>query len=173
MSMMLTGGDIEFMKCSVRDVINQWHTTITIMQPLPVDKQPNYSMLLHEFAGKVVYETIVVPAERKDLVNNYTNDLPPTDVEYGEKNAGIILYAIHNILPKFDENGNQIGVATFKPHKQSIIAIDDTNDRYYISSIRDRIGETLITIKRYVGAVPDGSMEINQEDMPHDGLGEE
>ena len=45
MSVILTPYDIEFMKSSVRDVIDQWHTTITIMQPLPVDKQPNYNKL--------------------------------------------------------------------------------------------------------------------------------
>lgn len=173
MSMILTHGDIEFMKDSVRDVINQWHTTITIMQPLPLDKQPNYNELMHEFIGDAEYEVIVIPAERKDIVNNYTNNLPPDDTEYGEKNAGTILYAIPNIIPIFDEGGNQTSIKQFKPHKESIVIVDDTSDRYYISSMRDRIGETLITIKRYVGDVPKGSENINNEYIPTDGLGED
>ena len=64
MSVILTPYDIEFMKSSVRDVIDQWHTTITIMQPLPVDKQPNYNKLMKEFTGDVLYETISISAER-------------------------------------------------------------------------------------------------------------
>lgn len=173
MSMILTRGDIEFMKNSVRDIISQWHTTITIMQPLPLDQQPNYNKLLHEFNGDAVYETITIQAERKDIVNNYTNDLPPDDTEYGEKNAGTILYAIPNILPILDENGKQIGIRQFKPHKESIIAVDDTDDRYHIVSMRDRIGETLIIIKRYIGEIPKGSENIDEEHMPVDGLGED
>lgn len=170
MSVILTPYDIEFMKNSVRDVIDQWHTTITIMQPLPVDKQPNYNKLMKEFTGDVLYETISISAERKDIVNNYTNNMPPDDTEYGEKNAGTILYAIPNILPVLDSNGIQIGIRQFKPDKDAIIAIDDTEDRYYISSMRDRIGEVLITVKRYTGDIPDGSENIDKDKVPIDGL---
>ena len=172
MSMVLTTGDIEYMKNSVRDIIDQWHTTITIMQPLPLDQQPNYDKILHEFTGDILYETVLVPAERKDIVNNYTNDLPPDDTEYGEKNAGTILYAIPNIITVFDENGNKLGIRQFKPHKEAVIAIDDTDDRYHIQSMRDRIGEVLITIKRYTGNIPEGTNSIQHEHMPTDGLAE-
>lgn len=172
MSMILTTGDIEYMKNSVRDVINQWHTMITIMQPLPIEQQPNYDSILKEFTGDVEYETISISAERKDIVNNYTNDLPADDTEYGQKNAGTVLYAIPNILPVFDEHGKQTGIRQYKPHKQAVVAIDDTTDRYRIQSMRDRIGETLILLKRYTsdGAVPDGSLNIKDGHMPIDGL---
>lgn len=170
MSMMLTTGDIEFMKNSVRDIIDQWHTKITIMQPLPLDKQENYDKLLHEFTGDVLYETLLIPAERKDLVNNYTNHLPPDNTEYGVKNAGTILFAIPNVISVYNDDGVEIGKRQFKPHKEAVIAIDDTSDRYRIDSIRDRIGETLITIKRYVGNVPNNSDIIEDDKMPIDGL---
>ena len=171
MSKMLNMSDIEFMKNSVRDIIDQWHTTIVIMQPLPLDRQPNYDKLLREYNGEVLYETISVPAERKDIVNNYTNDLPPDDTEYGQKNAGTILYAIPNVVPVYDENGIKTGVRQFKPHKEAIIAIDDTPDRYHIVSMRDRIGEVLIVIKRYIGEIPNGSEILNK--IPVDGLADE
>lgn len=172
MSMILTKGDIEFMKDSVRDIIDQWHTTITIMQPLPLDEQPNYDKLLREFTGDVLYETISISAERKDIVNNYMNDLPPDDTEYGEKNAGTILYAIPNIITVYDKNGVKTGIRQFKPHKEAVIVIDDTDDRYHIVSMRDRIGEILITVKRFVGDVPDGSTPIDTDKIPVDGLAE-
>lgn len=170
MSIILTPYDIEYMKDTVRDIISQWHTTITIMQPLPEDKQPHYDKLMHEFTGDVLYETIVVQAERKDIVNNYTNNMPPDDTEYGEKNAGTLLYAIPNILPVCDSNGIQIGIRQFKPSRNAVVMIDDTADRYYISSMRDRIGEVLITIKRYIGDTPDGSETIDKDKIPVDGL---
>ena len=166
-------GDIEFMKNSVRDIISQWHTTITIMQPLPLDEQPNYDKLLREFTGDVLYETILVQAERKDIVNNYTNDFSPDDTEYGEKNAGTILYAIPNIIPVYDENGVKTGIRQFRPHKESVIAIDNTADRYHIVSMRDRIGETLIIVKRYVGTIPNGSDVIEDNKSPTDGLADD
>lgn len=165
---MLTSHDIEFMKSSVREVISDWQTTIVIMQPLPLDKQSNYNKLMHEFSGDAVYETIVVQAEKKDIVNNYTNNLPPDDTKYGEKNAGTILYAIPNIIPVTDENGNQTGVRLFKPDKEAIVVIDDTDDRYHITSMRDRIGEVLITIKRYTGNIPQGTEVVSE--IPVDGL---
>lgn len=173
MSMMLSTGDIEFMKNSVRDIIDQWHTMITIMQPLPLEFQPNYDKLLREFTGDVLYDTISIPAERKDIVNNYTNDLSPNDTEYGEKNDGVILYAIPNIIPVYNKDGIKTGIKQFKPDEQAIIAIDNTNDRYHIISMRDRIGETLIMIKRYNdGEIKKGSEIIDIDKMPNDGLAE-
>ena len=71
-----------------------------------------------------------------------------------------------------DENGNQTGVRQFKPNSEAIIAIDDTKDRYHITSMRDRIGEVLITVKRYIGDIPDGSEIIESGKEPTDGLGE-
>ena len=60
----------------------------------------------------------------------------------------------------------------FKPDEQAIIAIDNTEDRYHIISMRDRIGETLIMIQRYVGDIPDGSEIIDVDKAPVDGLAE-
>ena len=60
---------------------------------------------------------------------------------------------------------------SFKPNKDSIIAIDDTEDRYYIYAMRDRIGETLIVIKRHVGNKLYGA-DIG-DNIPIDGLGDD
>lgn len=95
--MMLTQGDIQFMKDSVREVVENWNTTITLMSPLPLDKQPNYNQYLREFNGDVEYEIITVTAERKDIVNNYTNDVNPSDTKYGENDDGKYLYAVPNL----------------------------------------------------------------------------
>lgn len=157
------------MKDSVREIIGDWHTTITIMQPLPLNKQPNYNSLMREFTGDVLYNTITVPAERKDIVSNNTNLIDPKDSEYGENNAGTLLYAIPNIIPVI-RNGKQVGVKRFKPNKDSTIIIDSSDDRYYIYSMRSRIGETLIAIRKHVGDIPNGTDIIDRDNIPIDGL---
>lgn len=171
--MMLTQGDIQFMKDSVREVVENWNTTITFMNPLPLDKQPNYNQFLKEFNGDVEYEIITVTAERKDIVNNYTNDVNPSDTKYGEDDRGRFLYAVPNILPVKDENGKQVGVKHWRPQSDAVVVIDDTDDRYEILNIRDRIGEYLITIARYTGSVPNSTEDIPDENIPHDGLSDE
>lgn len=171
--MMLTTGDIQFMKDSVREVVADWHTTITFMNPLPLDKQPNYNKYLKEFTGDVEYETITVSAERKDIVNNYTNDVNSSDTIYGENDTGRYLYAVPNVLPVKDENGKQIGVKQWRIQPDATVIIDDTEDRYEILNIRDRIGEYLVTIRRYTGSVPNSTEEIPEDNIPHDGLNDE
>lgn len=169
---MLNKYDIEFMKNSVRDIIDMWNTTITILQPLPSDKQPNYDNILHEYSGDMLYESIMIQADRKDIVNNMTNSMYPDEAIYGDRNAGVILYAIPNVIPVYDDNNVQIGIKPFKPHPESIVIIDDSDDRYHIVSMRDRIGETLILLNRYVGSVPKGTKIISEDLIPVDGLGD-
>ena len=159
---MLSSWDIEFMKSTVREIIHEWNTTITLLQPLPLEKQSNFNNILNEFTGNILYEEIVIQAERKDSINNVADMMKPTQFRYGSRNDGTLLYAIPNIRDGIE----------FKPAENAIVAIDSSNDRYYIESIRERIGETLITIKRYVGGIPDGSQIIRNENIPHDGLGD-
>ena len=171
--MMLTQGDIQFMKDSVREVVENWNTTITLMSPLPLDKQPNYNQYLREFNGDVEYEVITVIAERKDIVNNYTNDVNPSDTKYGENDDGKYLYAVPNVLPVKNDAGKQIGVKHWRPNPESVVIIDDTEDRYEIINVRDRIGEYLITIRRHTGDTPNSTSDVPQENIPHDGLYDE
>lgn len=156
---MLSQWDIDFMKNSVRDIIKEWNTTITLLKPLPLDKQTNYNHIMNEFTGDILYEETVIQAERKDSINNVADSMKPTEFQYGSRDDGTLLYAIPNVI-----DGIQ-----FKPAQGTIVAIDNSGDRYYIESMRDRIGETLLTLKRYVGDVPNGS-SIKYENIPHDGL---
>lgn len=158
MSIILNQWDHEFMKETVRDVINQWSTQLTILTPLPIDEQPNYNKLMHEYTGSVVYSKVVVPAERKDIVNNYTNNIQPDEVEYGKKNEGTLLYAIPDRIPVYVD-GRLSEMRPFKPSNDSIFTIDDSGDQYYVRYIRDRIGETLVMIYRYTGGTDSGYKE--------------
>lgn len=164
---MLTPFDIEFMKNSVRSVIDEWNTKILILEPLPLNEQPNYNMLMHEYTGEIKYKEILMNAERKDIVQNTTNRLSVDDATYGMRNAGTMLYSIPNIIPVFDEDGHQTGIEQYRPNTESIFIIDDTTDRYYLKNMKDRLGETLIELVRYEGNTPKISDTINQ---PVDGL---
>ena len=165
--------DITFMKESVRDIIEGWQTKITFMQPKTLDEQENYDNLLHEFVGDAEYEFVTTIAERKDIVNNYTNNLAPQDTEFGENDDGTYLYAVPDILPVY-KNGKQVGIKKWKPSNDAILVIDDTDDRYQIVHMRERIGETLVQVQRYTGNIPYGSdVELPEENKPYDGLKQE
>lgn len=157
---MLTKADINFMKESVRDVIGCWNTTITILQPK--SEQPNYNKLMNEFIGDPEYDAIVVPAERKDSVGATANKLSISDADYGIENGGDLFYAIPNVI-----DGKP-----YKPIPHSVVIIDDSNDRYYIHNMKDRIGEIILTIKKHVGNKPTNT-DVHEDKIPTDGLGED
>ena len=164
---MLSAGDIKFIRDSVGEVIDSWDTTITLLQPKDTDDQIGYDPILHEFVGNVEYDCITVDAERKDIVNNNTNDLSPNSMEYGENDDGKYLYAIKDTITIY-EDGKEC-TKKFKPSNNAIVIIDDSDDRYKIVSMRDRIGEIILQIQRITGSIPDGSEHINDENIPHDG----
>lgn len=155
MIILLNEWDMKFMEDTVRSIVRGWYDSIKILSPLPLDQQPNYNKYMREFTGEVKYTIRVIPAEHKDLVNNQTNNIPPDEVEYGLKNAGILLYAIPDVLPIY-KDGVQVGVERYRPTKHDIFIVDDSSDRYYLRSMRDRIGEVLITLHRFVGGTPSG-----------------
>lgn len=141
---MLNKFDISFMEESVQDIIHLWDTKIMIYNKSDISTQPYYNSILREFTGDILCTRLEIDAERKDLINNQTNIHQEDDIEYGIKNEGTILFAIPDVL-------NNV---KYKPSQNDIITIDDSGEVYYIKSIRDRIGESLITIKRFVGNTP-------------------
>ena len=161
---MISKWDIHFMEDSVRNIVNNWHDSITILSPLPLDKQPNYNKLMREYTGDIKFSKRVIPAERKDLVNNHTNNFDPSEIEYGERNAGVLMYSIPDVIPKYDDDGKQIGTEWFRPNQHDIFIVDESDDRYYLRSMRDRVGEVLIILYRYVGGTPNGIGTLEQLD---------
>jgi hypothetical protein len=159
---MLNSWDLQFMKDSVREVIGQWGDSITVLSPLPIDQQPNYNKLMHEFTGEIKFNNITIPAEHRDIVNNNTNDIDVNSVDYGEKDEGAILYSIPDVIPVYDASGVQVGTQKYKPGVYDIITIDNSNDRYFIKSMRDRIGEVLILLYRFTGGTPNGIGTLEQ-----------
>lgn len=135
--------DIQWMENTVKEIIDEWNTKINIYSKLPLEDQPNYNHLMKEFIGDSYCSVITINAERKDIVNNITNDPDPDSLDFGKKDNGTFLYAIHDII---DSN-------YYTPSLHDIVTIGDGHV-YYIRSVRKRIGETLVTIKRFVGSKP-------------------
>lgn len=140
---MLNSYDIQFMNNSVQEIIKEWNTKISIFSR-SLENQPNYNEYMNEFTGESICTRTIVDAERKDIVNNMTNNPEPDNVDYGVCNEGTILFAIPDTISDI----------RYKPLISDIVTIDDSGDVYYIRSMRDRIGETLITIKRFTGNSP-------------------
>ena len=140
---MLNNHDIAWMENTVREIIGEWDTTINIYSKLPLNEQPNYNHLMHEFTGDSYCTILIIQAERKDIVNNMTNDPDSDNLDFGKKNLGTFLYAIPDVL-----DGKQ-----YIPSLHDLVTIGD-GEVYYIRNIRNRIGETLITVKRFTGHKP-------------------
>lgn len=161
---MLNAHDVRWMEDTVREIIAEWDTEINIYSRLPLEEQPNYNHLMHEFVGDSYCKVLTIQAERKDIVNNITNDPDPDSLDFGRKNNGTFLYAIPDIINvtrvTTDDDGNELTEEVeekYQPSLHDLVTIGD-GEVYYIRSVRTRIGETLITIKRFVGNKPRVSM---------------
>lgn len=157
---MLNAHDIRWMEDTVREIIGEWNTEISIYSRLSLEEQPNYNHLMKEFIGDSYCTVLTIIAERKDIVNNMTNDPDPDNLDFGRKDNGVFLYAIPDIIKVTkvtkDKDGNSINEEVeekYQPTLHDIVTIGD-GEVYYIRSIRSRIGETLITIKRFTGNKP-------------------
>ena len=152
---MLNAHDVRWMEDTVREVIDEWATKINIYSRLPLEEQPNYNHFMREFTGDSYCTVLTISAERKDLVNNMTNDPDPDNLDFGRKNNGTFLYAIHDIIKvKKVVDGVEVEVEeAYEPTLHDIVTTGD-GEVYYIRSVRKRIGETLITIKRFTGNKP-------------------
>lgn len=159
---MLNAHDIRWMENTVREIISEWDTEINIYSRLPLEEQPNYNHLMREFVGDSYCSMLTITAERKDIVNNMTNDPDIDSLDFGKKNNGVFLYAIPDVY-----DGKQ-----YLPSLHDIVTIGD-GEVYYIRSIRSRIGETLVTIRRFTGNKPkistiDGKTIIRDYDWSGD-----
>lgn len=141
---MLTAYDISVMEKDVQEILADWNMRIKILRPKPLTEQPNYNKIMHEFDGAVEYDTLEnIPAERKDAPNIYIQDVKVED------NTGDRVYGYQTLSVPTIFNGEPLEI-----DEDCIFIIDDSDDRYFVKSVRPRIGETIITVSRYVGGTP-------------------
>lgn len=141
---MLTQYDIDIMAKDVDEIIRDWGEVITIKRPKPIASQTNWNPILHEYSGEVLYDIISnIPAERKDIMNIYLQDIKVED-NTGKREYGYQAFAIpiivNNLPLDIDMN--------------DIFIIDDSGDEYFVKSVRPRIGENIVLIAKYVGGKP-------------------
>lgn len=132
---MLTPYDIQVMEQDVRSIIKMWNMRITVLKPLPQDKQPNWNKLLHEYSGPIQYiQFNNVPMERKDqiITNTYTQDIVNGN---GDQKDGY-LYFTTSDLNKFIDETCRIMYA---------------GHHWQITKLYPRIGETLMSLVKMMG----------------------
>jgi hypothetical protein len=142
---MLTQYDISMMEKSVIDILESWNMKATIFKPKPEDQQPNFNPLMREYTGEIEYDILKnVPVERLEVVNEYHNDRDQTKA--GTKTESSILYKFPTI---FNEKPLVIT-------PDMIFMFGDSNERYHINTIRNRIGETIVDVDLIVGGTDSG-----------------
>lgn len=169
---MLTNFDLKFMNDCVHECIASWHNHITAYIPLPEEKQKNFNKYMREYNGPILYYKKKILAERTELANNYNDSIRQDDIDYGRRDDGTLMYSIPDEIPVYDDGDNVLKYERWRPSMFMVFQVDDTDDRYYVRSIKDRIGQVLLTLMRYDGTTPNGInlndievIERNEEDV--------
>lgn len=159
---LLSNHDRQWMNDCVHEVIHSYNDFIVAFIPLPVNRQPNYNKHMREFVGSIYYYKKIIRAERVEVVQGYNDSIPPEDIDYGRRDDGYLTYAIPDDIPKFDDMMNVHGFEDWLPEMFMIFQVDGTDDRYYVRSVKKRIGQSLLVLYRYDGTYPNG---INLKDI--------
>lgn len=133
---MLTPYDVQVMENDVRDIIQMWNTKLTVLKPLPIERQPNWNEHMHEYSGVIHYVQFDnVSMERKDqmITNTYTIDIVNGA---GDQKDGFLIFTTSDLN-------------TF---------IDDTcrlcykGEQWVVRNLYPRIGETIIAVFKLSGS---------------------
>ena len=143
---MLTQHDIEMMKNDVMGILGSWGLFATILIPKPEEEQPNFNSMMREYTGEIEYDILDnVPVERLEVVNEYHNDR--NHIKAGTKTESSILYKF-----PVEFNGEPLKI---KPD-MIFMFNGNTEDKYHINTIRERIGETIVDVDLIVGGTDSG-----------------
>lgn len=155
--------ELQWMNDCVHEVIHSWHDHIIAYIPLPKDKQDNYDRAMREFTGAIKFYKKIIRAERVELQQSYHDSVPPKDIDYGRRDDGELIYAIPDDIPIFDDMLNVHGFENWKPDIFTIFDIDDgSGEKYYVRTVKERVGQRLLMLYRYDGTTPNG---INDRDI--------
>lgn len=134
--MMLTPYDISVMERDVREIISMWNMRLTFLKPLPVDKQPNWNIHMHEYSGPIHYiQFDNVQVERKDqmVTNIYTIDM----VEgAGDQRDTKLLFTTSDLNTFIDET----------------CQLCYMGKKWRIANIYPRIGEKIMSVYELIGS---------------------
>lgn len=154
---LLNDYDLKWMNDCVHEVLHSWHDHIIALIPLPEDRQKNFDPVMREFLGPIYFYKKILRAERVELVQSMYNGTPPDDIDYGRRDNGELMYAIPDDIPIFDDGLHVHGFENWKPDIFTIFDLNDgSGDKYYVRTIKERIGQRLLMMYRYDGTTPNG-----------------
>lgn len=143
---MLNEHDIIMMENSVMDILESWGTTATIFVPKAEEEQPNWNPIMREYTGDIEYDIIEnVPTERLEVVNEYHLDI--SNIKAGTKLESSIQYKFPIMF-----NGEKLVIT----HDMIFTFGNNTDDKYRVNTIRNRIGETIVDVELIAGGTDSG-----------------
>lgn len=159
---LLNNYDRKFMNDSIHETIFSFDNYITAFIPLPEDKQRNFDKYMREYNGAILFYKKIVLAERIELVQDYNDTTKADDIDYGRRDSGKLAYAIPDDIPIIDDHGCINGYEHYRPSQFDIFQVDESDDRYYVETVKDRIGQYVVIMHKYDGTTPNG---INLKDI--------
>lgn len=143
---MLTQHDLDMMKNDVMGILKSWGMFATILIPKSEEEQSNFNPLMREYTGEIEYDILEnVPVERLEVVNEYHSNVG--HIKAGTKTESSILYKFPAEL-----DGEPLTIK----HNMIFMFNGDTENRYHINTIRERIGETIVDVDLIVGGTDSG-----------------
>lgn len=159
---MLSQHDIDTMGQTVRDILTSWNTHITMYVPKPEDQQTNWNAKMREYTGDIDYNATDLPANRQDYINDLKVSINMNAA--GKMDDESVTYAVPDMIQVYNTDTKITSNVPVKVPYDAIFRLDDSDDRYHVSSVKVRIGEIIITMKRYVGGTPSGNGDIIGKD---------
>lgn len=153
---LLNDYDRQWMNACIHETINSYGDHIVAFIPLPVARQKNYNKMMREFIGPIYYYKKIIRAERVELSNGFYDGIPPDDIDYGRRDDGQLMYAIPDDIPIFDDAMKIHGFEDWLPEMFMVFQIDGTKDRYYVRTVKKRIGQSLLLLYKYDGTTWNG-----------------
>lgn len=143
---MLTQYDINMMSNTVMDILQSWNTKAKIFIPKPEDEQPNWNPVMREYTGDIEYYILNdVPTERLEVTNEYDGNR--SHIKAGDKVESSVQYKF-----PIEFNGEPLVITP------DMLFVFNNNDKekYQVSTIRNRIGETIVDVNLLVGGTDSG-----------------
>ena len=140
---MLTARDLIRMTKDVESIILDWSETIQLWNPLPLESQTNWNVLMREMIGPILYNKLLdVPAERRDI-GILNSDAGVSGTRFSDN--------IRLCLPTSYINSEDLRIDILISGETLFILDNNESEPWYIVNLKNRQGEIDVLLGKITG----------------------